>query len=276
MGMCFWEGMKKSIKDWVDSCRICDSRHKHGRLSNVLRSISAIRPHAVLVYDLFFLTPKGENGEVGALCAVCVVTKLVWVRSIFGKTPRHCAYALLAVVMDSAVCPLKLLSDRESSFREKVVLEFCALFLAKQGWSMAWSPESHGVVEVENKEVISSLGQTLETLAGSKGAEWPYHLCVAENRRRTRYLTSGISPLALSRGYFGVTPLQTAMGALESIPRGLPLTTWMRSLVGTHRLLMKEHLEDKADRETVEEITRNIHSRVRPRQFHEGDLVMVT
>ena len=77
-----------------------------------------MRPHMVLVFDLTFLTPKGLHGEIGLLSAICVYTRFVWLRPIWGEMARDCAYALFAVICDTGVVPLKLLSDRDQAFRE--------------------------------------------------------------------------------------------------------------------------------------------------------------
>ena len=53
--------------------------------------------------DFVFVTPKGEHGEVGALSAICVVTKMTWYRPVWGRSALDAAWALYAVVMDSAV-----------------------------------------------------------------------------------------------------------------------------------------------------------------------------
>ena len=183
---------------------------------------------------------------------------MTWFRPIWGRSALDAAWALYAVVMDSAVVPLKILSDRDSAFRSELILEFTALMGVRQGFSMAWSPESHGPVEREHLEWVRDTGKCLETVVDAKKEMWPLFLPLAEGKRRTRTLSSGHQPLALSRGYFGCSPLQTAMGALRSIPVGLPNTIWMGRLVSAHRLLLNEEMEDRADRAAVEEVTRNI------------------
>ena len=127
----------------------------------------------VLVYDLVFVDPPGKHGEIGGLSCICAYTKFVWVRPIRGKRPRDCAVALFGVICDSGVVPVKLLSDRESSFREKVVLELVALLNARMGFSMAWSPESHGTIERFRLELHRVLGKAIELLAEARGADWP-------------------------------------------------------------------------------------------------------
>ena len=91
----------------------------------------ALRPFTTLVYDIVFVTPSGRGGEIGCLSAICVYTKYVWLRTLTGRGARDVAWALFAVICGSGVAPLRLLSDRDSAFRDQVVLELSALFRAK-------------------------------------------------------------------------------------------------------------------------------------------------
>ena len=68
--------------------------------------------------------------------------------------------------------------------------------------------------------MVRDTGKSIEAVAEARREEWPYYLPLAEGRRRTRTLPSGRQPLALSRGYYACTPLQTAMGALRAM--GVP------------------------------------------------------
>jgi len=99
-------------------------------------------------------------------------------------------------------------------------------------------------------------------------------LPLAEGKRRTRTLPSGHQPLALSRGYYACTPLQTAMGALRAIPPGLPQSLWVRGIVGAHHLAMKDELADRADRRAVDDLSRNLQ-KARPRLFEVGEIVLL-
>ena len=47
---------------------------------------------------------------------------------IRSKTSKYAACALFSIICDAGVPPLKLLSDRDSAFRDRVVLEPTALF----------------------------------------------------------------------------------------------------------------------------------------------------
>ena len=169
----YWDNLVRDIVRWIDSCRTCQSRSKRGRLSAVLKSISQVRPHATLIFDLTFITPQRCHGGVGAISAICVTTKLTWFRPIWGRSANDAAWGLFATVMDSGVVPLKILSDGDSAFRSEIVLEFTTLMGIRQGFSLAWSPESHGLVEREHFELVKDTGRALEIMVETKLDQWP-------------------------------------------------------------------------------------------------------
>lgn len=272
----FWETLDRDVESWVKSCRICASRSLRGRLSWVLKSLTQVRPHAVLVIDMAFVTPTGLHGEIGVYSAICIATKLVWFRPIWGKNEWDAGWALYAIVMDSRVVPIKILSDRDKAFKSKVIRAFTSLMGIKQGFSLAWSPGSPGLVEHEHYEVNQTTGKSLETLAKTKQNMWPLFLPGSENRRRNRLLPSGHTPLALSRGYYATTTLQATMGAIRAIPKSLPLYNFMKGVVATHKLSLKDELEDREERRAVGDVARNANQRVRPRVFNVGEQVLIT
>lgn len=272
----FWGTVDRDIESWCENCRMCKSRSLRGRLSSVLTPLTQVRPHAVLVIDMTFVTPRGLDGEIGVLSAICIATELVWFRPILGKTEWDAGWALYAIVMNSAVVPIEILSDRDGAFRSKMIREFTALMGIKQGFSLAWPPESHGIVEHAHYEMNQATGKSLETLAQTKLAMWPPFLPGSENKRRTRTLPSGHSPTALSRGHYATTTLQTTMAAIRAIPSSLPLYDFMRGIVATHKRGLRDEMEDRAERRAVVDVARNLNARVRPRMFDIGEQVLIT
>ena len=127
----WWEGMKNEADKWHGSCRVCSGRSRFPRTSATLRSVSALRPFSTLIYDLVFVTPAGEHKEVGCMTAICVYTRYIWLKPIWGKSAKDAAWALFSIICDAGVTPLKLLSDRDPAFRDRVVLELTSLFRSK-------------------------------------------------------------------------------------------------------------------------------------------------
>jgi len=140
---------------------------------------------------------------------------------------------------------------------------------------MAWSPESHGLIERVHLEFHRILGKSIELVIEARAEDWPDYVSLVELVWRSRHLESGEQPLALSRGYYATTPLQSALGALHDIPAGLAQSVWMKSLLATHRLICTHHNEVKADLESAKLARTSESKGLRPRTFRIGDYVLL-
>ena len=54
-GVAWWAGMRASADKWCQSCRICASGNRMGRISAPLRSLGSLRPFTSLTWDLVFI-----------------------------------------------------------------------------------------------------------------------------------------------------------------------------------------------------------------------------
>lgn len=274
-GLFYWDSMKEEVEQWYEACRICKARSKRGRASALLKTIAALKPFAVVIFDMTFVTPHGRRGDIGALSLICKYTRFPYLRTLYGKTSTDAAQALFVITLDIGITPLKVLSDRDPAFREKTVLELCGLMNSRQGFSQAWHPEAHGPVERVHKEMHQDMGKNIEVIAELQQEDWPLSIGLVEAKWRMREPAHGVQPFALARGYYGASTAQTVMGALRQIPDGLPVTEWMRMLLRSQRALSRENDEDKEEQKALDDITGNIHAKIRPRHFKEGDTVLL-
>lgn len=141
---------------------------------------------------------------------------------------------------------------------------------------MAWSPESHGIIERVHVEFHRVLGKSVEVLAEARAEDWPDFVPLVELTYRTRTLETGAQPLALSRGFYGSTPLQSALGALRDIPAGLAHSSWMKTLSATHKLICASNDDLKEDLEMAKLARADEAKKIRPRVFRVGDYVLLT
>ncbi len=169
--------------------------------------------------------------------------------------------------------PIRLLSDRESSFHEQVMLGLTALLTSRQGWGLAGAPQGHGDVERVHREVHKDLGRAVESVAEVTAADWPEFLDLVAANWNQKTIDGDVTPFALRCGFFGTSRLSTVLGALAAAPRGLEVTQWMKTNRAVHALLMKHFEEAKAAKAAVRAATRN--DEIRPRQFRSGDTVLL-
>ena len=167
------------------------------------------------------------------------------------------------------------MSDKDKGFRDKIMLELISILHSKQGWSMAWSAESHGDVERIHVEIHRVVGQTLMEIGSARGAEWPHYTPAVELVWRSKTLQTGESPMSLSRGFFAETSLQSVLGAINAVPHNIPHTTFGRALLAATRIANKHHQEYEADRKAILQAVRTERKGVRARTFEVGDCCMI-
>ena len=220
IGVAYWSTLKGDAVGWCRQCRACASRNVHPNVVATLRSVQSMRPCAVLVYDIVFVSPPGRQGQVGALTVICAYTKHLWVREMFGKSALDCAWALLAVTLAAGVVPRRLLSDREPAFKDKVLLEYTALINTRQGFSLAYAPEGHGVIERANEEAQKVIGKAIESMMELEPQDWPMTLPLVSAVWNDKEVGDGCTPFSLIHGFFSSTSLSSTVQAIGSIPTG--------------------------------------------------------
>lgn len=272
-GIGWWEELAKDAHRWYDSCRICKSRTAFPRVSTFLRSVNAARPHTVLIYDMVFVTPKGRRGEIGAVTAICAWSRYLWIRIMWSKSARSVAFAILAIILDCGVVPHKLLSDRGKAFQEKVLLELTSLLGARQGFGLAGAPQGHGLIERPHREIHRELGRAIEAVAELEPEDWPYLMCLPEAMWREKTIEGEVTPFSLRCGFFGSSPLTSALSALAAIPKGVEVTSFMKSVRATHTLLSRQFEEGRAEKKAIMAPYANQH--IRPRDFLPGETVLL-
>jgi hypothetical protein len=273
LGVGHWAGLPQDVRKWVQSCRICASRNVFPKVVSTLKSMQALRPGTTLVWDLVFVEPKGRQGQIGACTVICVYTKHVWIEPIFSKSAISCAWAILAVVLRVGVSVRKLLSDREPAFRDRVMIEFTALLNTRQGFSLAYAPQGHGVIERVNSEVHKIVGKAIESLSELEPKDWPMLLPLVAAKWNEKDLGDGITPFSLLHGYFSSSTMSTTLEAIGSIPPALPLTTWVKGIQAANKLLSRTYDENKATQRAIEALQRV--GQVYPHDFKPGDQVLI-
>ena len=272
-GVGWWEGMRASADKWCQACRICASRNRTGRISTPLRSLGSMRPFTSLTWDLVFISPKGNGGEVGCLSAICTYTKYVWLRTIRSKHARAVAWALLAVIADAGVFPMRLGNDREKSFRTKVVEELTALCNSRMSFGLAYTPWGHGDVERMHRDLHRFLNGLVASMAGMQMADWPLGIPLAELAARQKIEVDGVTPYALTHGWASTTPMTTTLQTLTGIPEGLETTTWMKGARAVARMLCDKVDAYREDQKAIAAVRKS--QLVRPRTFDAGDTVLL-
>lgn len=211
------------------------------RASARLRSNPARRPFVKVQMDLYEVQPEGPNHEKAVLTVVCKCTRFAYFRVLMSKAAKEVAEALFDVFLDCGVIPLIIQSDLGREFVAAVMKELLTLLGSCQIFSSAFHPRTQGVVERGHRDMTALLSQLVRDLVASRPRTWPKHIRLLEARQRDHFLgASGVTPRALCNAWYGVTPLQSSLAALDSTPLDLIHDDWLKEKLRDHQQLNRE------------------------------------
>lgn len=277
-GVVYWgsrEGMYKSCQTVYLRCRACTAQKKPAKVPARLRRNRQRRPFVRIQIDLYEVTPQGEEGETHVFTAFCVHCRFPFFRNQKGKTAKATAASLFDIILDMGVVPLTIHSDLGKEFVNDLVGELLSLLGSSQIFSSAVHLQTLGIAERPHRDMTALMAMLLQSVVAKMASKWPQHTRTLEARIRDKPLGgSGLTPRAIANAWFATTPLQSALGAVEEIPRDLPYHEFLVSLVADFHVLNEEwqSWELEADRKAEEWYNEQKRS---GRGFKEGELVLL-
>jgi hypothetical protein len=125
-----------------------------------------------------------------------------------------------------------------------------------------------------HREIRGVLAILVETMCRAAPARWPRLIAIIEHRLRHRCIAeTGVTPYALTHGFYGASALEAALARVAEIPAGAAHHAWLREIIETARLLndkVNEHFDQvRAERATMHDETKC------QRRFEVDELVLV-
>ena len=210
----WWPKMIKDIKAYVASCIECQERNEgHRNKYGLLQPIPVDdAPWKSVTIDFSGEMPETERGNKHILVMVCNTTKSVELRATKAPSAEAAAQGLVEDVVYRHGCPKKIGSDRGSHFTSDVIAGLARMLDAKQHFSVAYHPQSHGQVEIALKNVQKLLSH----MVSQHQRDWDTKLPrVAAIMRFAPNETTGESPFYLTYGRDPRMPVDTALPVLE-------------------------------------------------------------
>jgi len=277
-GVVFWHSRTQMLKD-VNTvyyrCRGCAAGKRLPRNPARLRRTKGKRPFLRLQVDLYEVTPPAEDGTNMIMTTHCTWSRYPFFRKQKGKTAIATATNLFDVILDCGVVPEVIQTDLGKEFTNSLVAELLGLLGSSQVFSSAVHPQSQGITERPHRDMTALLAMLVERLVQTRPDTWPEHLRTLECRCRDKTIgKSGFTPRSLVAGWFGVTPLQSALAMIGEIPSDLPYDEWVRNLVADHQELATAWDEWRAEAEAKEDEYYN-ERMVCGRQIEVGELVLL-
>ncbi|XP_063941355.1 uncharacterized protein LOC108201357 [Daucus carota subsp. sativus] len=227
-------------------------------------------PFALWGIDLIGELPKAKGGVGYAVVAVDYFTK--WAEAMPLATIT--AKKITSFVFNSIVCrfgiPFKLISDNGKQFDSRELKKLCDDLNIRRNFAAVYHPQSNGQTEAINKIIKHTLKAKLE----EKKGDWPEELpMVLWSYNTTPRTTTGESPFMLTYGCEAMVPVEVGAGSFRR-------DHFQEEDNAVNQRLHLDMLEEVRRESQVrlaayqQRTARFYNSRVKPRPFKVGDLVL--
>jgi len=267
----YWPTLKEDCVGYAQRCKQCQQHADwHKAPPDELRSIHSpwlfytweidiLEPFPLAVWQLKFL-----------IVAIEYFTKWVEAEPVAQIT----AHKVQQFVWKNIVCrvkvPKRLVSDNGTQFTSHQLKKLCEEMRIQQVFASVEHPQTNGQVESTNRVLLRGLKRRLEKAKGTWAEEvprivWAYHTTPQSSTHET--------PLSLVYGSNAMIPVEIQ----ESSPRFLNFVAEESNEERKVNLDLLDKVREEA-RVSAEAVKRRVerrhNSKVRPRQFQEGNLVM--
>ena len=265
----YWIGWRRDVKRFCRQCQNCNCYHR-GQLPKTahLQPIATGAPFERLSIDLTGPHVRSKRGSVYILTCVDPFTK--WAEA-FG-IPNKEATTVARVLVDRVFCrfgvPLALLSDDGKEVDSTIMREICTLLRIDKMRTTVYKPSTNSACERFHKTLNCMIGKVLDDNQKDWDTVLPY---VMVAYRSTRHETTGYSPNFLTLGREVRAPIDIVLGSPEEDGDTLSYDDFVEDL---RQRMLKAYALVRQHSGTAAERSKHYYDlRVRPQQYHVGDLV---
>ena len=200
----FWPGMYEDIKNYVQTCPICQKRAKDRQNIPITSSRIIPIPFHHIGIDVIGPLPITPSGNRYVVLSIDFFSKYPE-----GKALKKAdATTITQFLYEDIVCrhgvPVELTSDRGTEFCNELVTALTQTFHIKHIRTTAYHPQGNGQVERTNR----TLKNILSKLVTEYSQPWDYYLHSALFALRTiRQESTKVSPFEILQGLNPKTPL---------------------------------------------------------------------
>jgi hypothetical protein len=204
-----WDGIKSHVVALIQSCGHCQKNKSHSTISvPEFTTTETYEPFVTVAIDTLGPFPPSRRGHVYIFVIVCCFTSYVELVPSIDNTAQSAAEALLTVFGRYGAA-FYLRSDNAPNFAGHVMAAFRHILNISSDFTIPYRPQSNGIVERKNLNVLCHLRALLTT-----------NLDVITNWHSLLPIAQRICN-ATDVGSIGCAPAQLIFGNLIHLNRGL-------------------------------------------------------
>ena len=156
-----WDGIKSHVVDFIHSCPHCQKNKSRCKLATPeFTTTEVYEPFMTVAIDTLGPFPPTVHGHKYVMVIVCCFTSYVELIPTFDNTAAAAAEALLQV-FGRYGASFYLRSDNAPGFAGEVMAAFRALLDIQPDFTIPYRPQSNGIVERKNSNVLGHLRSLL-------------------------------------------------------------------------------------------------------------------
>ena len=270
----YWLTMESDCINYARKCHKCqiyaDKIHSP---PNALHVLAPPWPFSMWGMDVIGpITPKASNGHRFIFVMIDYFTKWVEAASYASVTRAVVCKFIKKEIICRYGLPERIISDNARNLNNSMMEGICAQFKIKHHNSAPYRPKMNGAVEAANKNIKRIVEKMTETYK-----DWHEKLPFALYAYRTTVRTStGATPFSLVYGMEAVLPVEVEIPSLRVLMETqLEEAEWVRERYEQLNLIEEKRLVALCHGQLYQRRMMRAHDKkVRPRRFHEGELVL--
>ena len=198
-----WPGMKKACEKWVTACLSCQQVKDPRKLRFPLQSIESSEFNEVVQIDhqKICMTDTGYNQ---VLVMIDHFTKYAEAVPCITASAEETCDHLINTWIARHGCPMTFQSDNGTAFVGELTKELMRRSQVAQAHSTTYHPQTNGLVERQNKTLVSML----RIYCSGYMTDWDRYLPqVMGAYNSTQHSTTGVSPHMMQTGHEKSLPL---------------------------------------------------------------------
>ena len=198
-----WPGMKKACEKWATACLSCQQVKDSRKLRFPLQSIESSEFNEVVQIDhqKICMTDSGYNQ---VLVMIDHFTKYAEAMPCITASAEETCDHLINTWIARHGCQMTLQSDNGTSFVGELTKELMRRSQVAQAHSMTYHPQTNGLVERQNRTLVSML----RVYCSSYMTDWGRYLPqVMGAYNSAQHSTTGVSPHMMLTGHEKSSPL---------------------------------------------------------------------
>jgi hypothetical protein len=203
--------MYETIKQYIKTCDNCQRRGGPSRKEQLI-PITVRQPFYRIGIDVKGPLPITSKNNRYLIVAMDYLTKWPEAIAVPDCKAETIARFLYEEIITRHGTPNEILSDRGTSFLNKVVKELCDKFQIKHRLTSSYRPQTNGMVERFNR----TIGECISKLLSEKEKEWDEYVhAVLMAYRTTKHETTKFTPFQLLYGRQAKLPVELKVVTFE-------------------------------------------------------------